>query len=84
MSEEMGKVEGLEPVWECEGVLRIGPWMASYDPSGQVFWDHIHEDVWCAVEQDGPGTKCSCGKDVPDGLVTMANLQKLNPKATTG
>lgn len=86
-TKEFAETKGFEPVWECEGVLRIGPWMACFDPSGRVFWDHLHDEVWCSVELDGPGVKCNCGEEVPEGLVAMANLQKLNPKSsasTTG
>jgi hypothetical protein len=72
---------GFEPVWETDGVLRIGPWMACFDPSGKIFWDHKHDEVWCAVELDSEETHCECGDEVPGGLVAMAGLQKLNPKS---
>jgi hypothetical protein len=80
--EKYGEVNA---VWECEGVLRLGPFMACYDVSGQIYWDHLHEkdDTWAPVELDGPGVDCDCGETVPPGFVAMAQLQKLHPKCSS-
>ena len=84
--EFMEKYGEHKPTWECEGVLRIGPWIACYDPEeGKIFWDHLHDkdESWVPVELDGTGIKCECGEEVPNGLVIMSNLQKLNPNCST-
>lgn len=85
LAEFKEKYGDVKAVWECEGVLRLGPFMACYDVSGKVFWDHLHDkdDTWVPVELDGDGFECDCGEVVPPGFVAMAQLQKLNPKCSS-
>lgn len=77
------KVEDFgEPVWIAEGILQIGRWMACFDPSGELYWDHLHGDgAWAPVSLESESTLCQCGEEVPVGIVTMSHLQKLNPKS---